>query len=275
MRAIWITKAGGPDVLEVREGPDPEPRDGEVRVRVRAAGLNFAEIMARKGLYPDAPKRPSVVGYEVAGDIDAVGDGVPERPGARVGDRVAALVRFGGHADVVCVPADQCFEMPSAMSYAEGAALPVNYLTAYHMLFEIRRVRPGEAILVHQAAGGVGTAVLQLCRTVPDVVTFGTASGGKHDYVREHGCDHPIDYRSTDYAAEVRRLTADRVGGPGVDLVLDALGGPDWRKGYDLLRSTGTLIAFGWANMSGGERRSFARAAGQIARMPILTLPTL
>src|SRR5881394_2315857 len=127
MRAIWITKHGGPDVLEIRQTPDPVPRAGEMRIRVRAAGLNFAELMARQGLYPDAPKPPCVVGYEVSGVVDAVGPGVIEGPSA--GARVLALTRFGGHADTVCVPAAQVLEMPDGMGFEEAAALPVNYLT--------------------------------------------------------------------------------------------------------------------------------------------------
>src|SRR5258708_9784292 len=159
MRAVWITKSGGPEVLAVRETPDPEPGPGQVRVRVHAAGLNFAEVMARQGLYPDAPKPPCIVGYEVAGVVEALGPGVAE---PQVGRRVMALVRFGGHADVVCAPTEQVLEIPDAMSFEEAAALPVNYLTAYHMLFRVANLRSGERVLVHLAAGGVGFAVLPL-----------------------------------------------------------------------------------------------------------------
>lgn len=265
MRAVWITKHGGPEVLAVRETPDPEPGRGEVRVRVQACGLNFAETSARKGLYPDAPQPPCVVGYEGAGVVDAVGEGVD---GPAPGARVVYLSHFGGHADVVCVPAANVLELPAAMSLEEAAALPVNYLTAYHMLFRLARLRPRETVLVHMAAGGVGTAVLQLCRTVERVRVIGTCSSGKHDYARRHGCDHPIDYRAVDYADEVRRLT----GGRGVDLVLDPLGGADWAKGYSLLGPTGMLIAFGLANASQGSgKRSLARAAFQLARSPWFT----
>lgn len=264
MQAIWIAKHGAPNVLELRETPDPSPGPGEVRVRVRAAGLNFAEVMARQGLYPDAPNTPCVVGYEVAGEVDEVGAGV-ER--VKVGDRVAAMTRFGGHASVVVVPEAQVFGMPDAMGFEEGAALPVNYLTAYHMLFEIKRLRPGEKVLVHMAAGGVGTAALQLCRTVEDVTTYGTCSAKKHDYARSHGCDHPIDYRTEDYAEVIRR----ELGENQLDLVLDALGGADWKKGYELLRSTGTLIAFGWANMNKGGKRRLLHVLGQMAKLPRYT----
>jgi NADPH:quinone reductase-like Zn-dependent oxidoreductase len=261
MRAIWIKKFGGPGVLEVREGPDPTPGPGEVRVSVRACGLNFAEVMARQGMYPDAPKPPCVVGYEGAGVIDGIGSGVT---GLSIGDRVVYMSRFGGHASSVVVPADRLLPMDQGMTFEEGAALPVNYLTAYHMLFAVRRIRSGDRVLVHMAAGGVGTAVLQLCRTVPGVVTIGTASAKKHDYVRGHGADHVIDYRSIDYVEEVKRIT----GGRGVDVVLDALGGLDWAKGYSILAPGGLVIAFGFANMNVGGKRNLLHALGQLLRSP-------
>jgi NADPH:quinone reductase-like Zn-dependent oxidoreductase len=220
--------------------------------------------MARQGLYPDAPKLPCVVGYEVAGVVESLG---AEVTGLEVGQRVLALVHFGGHADTVCAPAERVLPMPDDLGFTEGAALPVNYLTAYHMLFRVANLRPGTRVLVHMAAGGVGLAVLQLCRTVPEVVTFGTASAGKHAVLREEGCTHPIDYRTEDYVARVRELT----GGEGVDLVLDALGGRDWKRGLGLLRPVGQLIAYGFANVSSGERRSIRRLAGQVPGVPLLT----
>jgi synaptic vesicle membrane protein VAT-1 len=264
VRAVWITSANGPDGLQVRETADPVPGPGQVRVRVHAAGLNFAEVMAAQGLYPDAPKRPCVVGYEAAGVVDALGDGAQ---GFAVGDKVVALTHFGGHSDVLCVPAEQVFAMPGGKEFTEAAALPVTYLTAYHMLFRIANVRPGERVLVHMAGGGVGTAVLQLCRTVPDVEVFGTASAAKHESLRAEGCTHPIDYRTTDYAKEVRALT----GGEGVDVVLDPLGGPDWRKGLKLLRPCGRLVAYGFANLTSGQRRRPLHMVSKAAGIPLLT----
>jgi NADPH:quinone reductase-like Zn-dependent oxidoreductase len=264
MRAIWITRAGGPGALELRETADPEPGPGQVRVRVRVAGLNFSDVMAAQGLYPDAPKLPCVVGYEAAGVVDALGDGTQ---GLTVGARVLALTHFGGHADVVCVPVEQVFEIADGMSFEEAAAIAVNYLTAYHMLFRVAGVRRGERVLVHMAAGGVGLAVLQLCRTVEGLVVFGTASAAKHEVLRAEGCAHPIDYRTVDYAAEIRRLT----GGEGVDVVLDPLGGNNWRKGLKLLRPCGRLVAFGFANLAKGERRNLVHLASQAAGIPLLT----
>ena len=264
MRAVWITKPGGPEVLAVREAPDPEPGAGQVRIRVHAAGLNFAEVMARQGLYPDAPKPPCVVGYEVAGVVDALG---PDVDGPAVGQRVLALVRFGGHAELVCAPTAQVVELPDELDFEAAAAIPVNYLTAFHMLFRVANVRAGHRVLVHMAAGGVGLAVLQLCRTVPSVVTFGTASAAKHEALRAEGCTHPIDYRTEDYVTRVLELTDDE----GVDLVLDPLGGRDWKRGLRLLRPVGQLIAYGFANLAVGERRNLRRVAGQLTGVPLLT----
>src|SRR5262249_34431241 len=166
----------------------------------------------------------------------------------------------------VCTPAQRVLPMPDELSFTERAALPVNYLTAYHMLFRVAKLRAGARVLVHMAAGGVGIAVLQLCRTVPDVATFGTASAAKHLVLREEGCTHPIDYRTEDYAARVRELT----GGEGVGLVLDALGGRDWKRGLSLLRPVGQLIAYGFANLSTGGRRSVRRLVGQVTGVPLL-----
>jgi synaptic vesicle membrane protein VAT-1 len=264
MKAIVMTRHGGPEAMQVGEESEREPGAGEVRVRVKAAGLNFADIMARLGYYPDAPRPPCVLGYEVAGLVEGVGAGVTA---VAEGQRVLALTRFGGQAEVVCAPEPQVLPMPEGMSFEEGAALPVNYLTAYHALFRIASLRPSERVLIHMAAGGVGLAALQLCRTVPGVETFGTSSSAKHDFLRSEGLNHPIDYRTVDYAEEVRRLT----GGKGVDVVLDPLGGGSWRQGYRLLRPAGRLVTYGFANLASGETRSTWRALRELARVPIFT----
>ena len=261
MKALWLVRHGGPHAFEIRESPDPEPDAGQVRVRVKAAGLNFSDLLASQGLYPDAPRTPAVLGYEASGTVDAVGDGVDTR---LVGRRVMAVSKFGAHTDTLCVMAPQVFSMPASMTFEEAAAIPVVYVTAYHMLHRIARIQPGESILVHQAAGGVGIAVLQLCRDLSDITTFGTASRAKHDVLRQLGCTHPIDYRSTDYAKEIPRLS----GGAGVDVVLDALGGADWRKGYDLLNPCGRLICFGFANLAAGKRRNLLHVIRQLMRVP-------
>jgi NADPH:quinone reductase-like Zn-dependent oxidoreductase len=259
VKTLTIRAYGGPDVLEVRAGPDPIPKPTEVRIRVAYAGLNFSDLAARVGAYPDAPKPPMVMGYEVSGTVDEVGSQVRAfKPGMRV----LALCHFGGQADLVCAPEAHTFELPTG-SFEHAAALPVNYLTAHHLLFHVGRVRAGDRVLLHMAAGGVGLAVLELLRQVEGVEIFGTASASKHELLRKAGVQHPIDYRTQDYEAEVRRLT----GGRGVQLVLDPLGGPDWAKGYRLLAPAGQLIAFGWANMV-GPSKSLPRMASQFFRMP-------
>ena len=155
-KAVTITRHGDADVLVLTERPIVEPKGHEVRIAVRAAGLNFAEVSARQGLYPEAPKPPCVVGYELAGVVDAVGD---TGGNLKVGDRVLALTKFGGHASFVNVSIQQCFLIPENMSFATAAAIPVNYLTAHHMLFHVGTVHPSSTVLLHMAAGGVGTAV--------------------------------------------------------------------------------------------------------------------
>jgi NADPH:quinone reductase-like Zn-dependent oxidoreductase len=258
MRQIWITKVGPPEVLEVREAPDPLPRPSEVRIRVRAAGVNFADLMARIGLYPDAPKPPCVVGYEVSGVIDAIGSGVTR---FAVGDRVIAMPRFGGYTDTLAVSEAQVFRLPDKMTFEEGAAMPVAYLTAHHMMLFSGNLRRGSRVLIHSAAGGVGLAAIELAKT-RDCEIFGIASAGKHPFLRERGCQHPID-SATDYVAEVKRAT----GGKGVDLVLDSVGGKSWSQGYSLLAPAGRLVAFGLSAAAAGKKRNLLHAVLQLAQI--------
>ncbi|MBX3207634.1 MAG: zinc-binding dehydrogenase [Labilithrix sp.] len=258
MRQIWITKAGPPEVLAVREAPDPEPGPNEVRIRVRAAGINFADLMARVGLYPDAPKIPCVVGYEVSGVIDAVGKDVTR---VREGERVFGMPRFGGYTDTLVVNEQQAFRMPDAMSFEEGAALPVVYLTAHHMMLYTGNLRPRSSVLIHSAAGGVGLAAIQLAKT-RDCEIFGIASRSKHAFLKEQGCQHPIA-NDADYVAEVRAATNGR----GVDLVLDPVGGKSFGDGYDLLAPAGRLVAFGLSAAASGKTRSLLHAIGQVVRI--------
>jgi NADPH:quinone reductase-like Zn-dependent oxidoreductase len=247
MRQAVIPRHGPADVFEIRESPDPVPGDGEIRIRVRAAGINFADILTRIGLYPDAPKPPVVVGYEVAGVVDAVGAGVTS---AHEGDRVVALTRFGGYADCVVVPATQAYRFPDRLSDAEAAAVPVTYLTAAIALYRMAALRPGETVLVHNAGGGLGIAATQLAR-LRRATVIGTASASKHDALRSFGVDHAIDYRTADVASDVKRLTKGR----GVDVVLDPLGGSSFGESYRMLAPLGRLVMLGISSMS-GERRS-------------------
>jgi len=190
MRSVWIPRIGPPEVLEIREGPDVHAGSGQVRIRVAAAGVNFADVMARMGLYPDAPKLPCVVGYEVAGTVDEIGAGVT---GIAPGDKVIAPTRFHGYADLVAVPAVQVVPLPDGMSFEEGAAIPVNYLTAILMLEVLGNARRGDRVLIHGAAGGVGLAAVQLCR-IYETEIIGTASASKHAALKAAGVAHTIDY---------------------------------------------------------------------------------
>jgi NADPH:quinone reductase-like Zn-dependent oxidoreductase len=247
-------------VLEVREIPDVHAGAGEVRIRVAASGVNFADVMARMGLYPDAPKLPCVVGYEVSGTVDEVGAGVS---GIAVGDQVIAPTRFKGYAELVAVPAAQAVPMPAGMSMAEGAAIPVNYLTAILMLEVLGNVRRGDRVLIHGAAGGVGLAAVQLCR-IYGAEIIGTASASKHAALRAAGVAHTIDYRTQDFVAETKRCT----GGKGADVVLDSIGGENLRKSYRALAPLGRLVAFGVSSLAPATSRRVLPALWQLARMP-------
>ena len=249
MRQVVIPRHGDADVFEVRERPEPTPGDGEVRIRVRAAGVNFADILARIGLYPDAPKPPMVVGYEVAGVVDAVGDGVTT---VHAGDRVVALTKFGGYADVVSVPAGQVYRFPDRLSDAEAAAVPVTYLTAAIALYRMAALTSGETVLIHNAGGGVGIAATQLAR-LRRATVIGTASAAKHDALRSFGVEHAIDYRHVDVEAEVKKLTKGR----GVDVILDPIGGASFGASYRMLAPLGRLVMLGMSSMSGEKRNAW------------------
>jgi NADPH:quinone reductase-like Zn-dependent oxidoreductase len=237
MRQVFITGYGGPEKLQVRDSPDPTPRQSELRIRVKASGINFADILARQGLYQDAPKVPCVVGYEVSGVVDATGSGVDA---SWIGKDAVALTRFGGYSDVVIVPVAQVFEKPSSLSHERAAAIPVNYLTAWQLLVVMGSLKADETVLIHNAGGGVGLAAIDIARHVGAKI-FGTASSGKHAFLKERGLHEAIDYRTTDWTVEINRLT----GGKGVALVLDPIGGNHWRKSFRALRATGRLGMFG------------------------------
>jgi NADPH:quinone reductase-like Zn-dependent oxidoreductase len=265
MRVVEISRHGPPDVLRVAERPDPSVGPGEVRIAVRAAGINFADTMARAGAYPDAPKPPCVVGYEVAGVVESVGEGVE---GHAVGDRVIAGTRFGGYAELVSVGEGQVVPLPERLSFEQGAAFPVNYGTAYAALVIMGGLDEGERALVHAAAGGVGIAATQIAKRRGAEV-FGTASASKHDAIRAQGVDHPIDYRTQDFEAEVMRIT----GGEGVDVAIDAVGPSSFRRSYRCLRQGGRLIMFGGSELQTGEKRDLGAILGGLVKMPLATMP--
>jgi NADPH:quinone reductase-like Zn-dependent oxidoreductase len=261
VRAVVLPSHGGPDVFEIRDRPEPSLAPGRVRVRVRAAGINFADLMARQGLYPDAPELPSVLGYEVAGDVEAVGEGVD---GIKVGDRVMAACRFGGYAEIVSARDRDVTPLPEDWSYEEGAALLVVYGTAYAGLVSFGGLRAGERVLVQAAAGGVGIAATQIAKLLGAEI-YGTASPSKHEAIRGFGVDQPIDYRDKDFAEESRRLSGSE---QPFDLIIDGIGGKSWKDGYGLLRPGGRLVMIGASSFVTGEKRNLARAAANLARTP-------
>jgi NADPH:quinone reductase-like Zn-dependent oxidoreductase len=265
MKALVQTKNGGYDVLQVQERPDPAVGPGEVRIAVKAAGINFADTMARLGLYPDAPKTPCVMGYEVAGTVESVGDGVSEHA---VGDRVIAGTQFGGQAELVVVPEAQALPLPERLSFEQGAAFPVNYGTAYAALIVMGSLREGNRLLIHAAAGGVGIAATQIARNVGAEI-FGTASPAKHDAIRAQGVQHPIDYRNLDFETETMRIT----GGEGVDLIIDALGPTSFRKDYRLLRPGGRMVMYGLSEVTSESGRDLPAMLKGLLKMPLASAP--
>lgn len=260
MRQVCILRYGRPDVLRLQDVPEPPlPPDG-VRIAVHASGVNFADVLARQGLYPDCPRPPVVVGYEVAGRVIEVG---VEVTGMSCGQHVVALTRFGGYADQVVVPSHQVFALPKGMPFTDAAALPVNYLTAYLMLYVCGHLQTGEHVLIHGGAGGVGLAAIQLCR-LREAAVYATASVHKHAFLQQQGVRHTFAYDPKALRQGIEAATAGR----GVDIVLDPHGGRSFAQSYRLLAPLGRLIMFGVSRLSPGMRRSPLIALWHLLRMP-------
>ncbi|XP_026519499.1 synaptic vesicle membrane protein VAT-1 homolog-like [Terrapene carolina triunguis] len=247
MRAVLLSGFGGLNKLRVSKKVMPEPQEGELKIRVKACGLNFIDLMVRQGNIDNPPKTPLVPGFECSGIIEALGDSVA---GFEIGDRVMAFVNYNAWAEVVCTPVEFVYKIPDDMSFSEAAAFPMNFVTAYMMLFEVANLREGMSVLVHSAGGGVGQAVAQLCSTISSVTVFGTASSFKHEAIKD-SVTHLFD-RNADYVQEVKRISAE-----GVDIVLDCLCGENTGKGLSLLKPLGTYILYGSSNMVTGETKSF------------------
>src|SRR3954453_15878984 len=261
MRAAVLPRHGGPDVFEIQERPDPSLGPRRVLVRVRAAGINFADLMARQGLYPDAPDLPAVLGYEMAGEVQDIGEGVDA---FSTGDKVIGWCRFGGYAELVSARARDLSPLPAGWSFEEGAAFPVVYGTAYASLVAFGNLRSGERLLIQAAAGGVGSAATQIGKLLGAEI-YGTASSSKHDAIRGFGVQHPIDYRDKDFAEEVRRISGEET---PLDVIVDGIGAASWKKGYGLLRAGGRLVMIGAASFVRGEKRNLPKAAANMARVP-------
>jgi NADPH:quinone reductase-like Zn-dependent oxidoreductase len=262
MRAMVVRRYGPPEVFELREVPDPTPWPNEVLVRVRAVGMNFADLFARMGLYPGTPKPPFIPGLELAGVVErsaAEAEGEP----LRAGDRVAALTAFNAYAELVAVPARRVFRVPEAMPFEDAAAIPVNYLTAYHSMIVMGNLQSGDRVLVHGAAGGVGVAAVQLAKARGFVV-FGTAGPAKQDFLRQLGVDHPIDHTREDFVEAVRRVAPG-----GIEMALDPVGGKSFRRSERCLGPTGRLVIYGFSASVGPDgKRSRWRGLKALLQTP-------
>jgi NADPH2:quinone reductase len=246
---IIVTHYGGPDALQVLEEECPEPKEGEVRVRVLAAGVSLPDLMAREGIHPETPRVPFTPGWDLIGTVDCLGEGVS---GIERGQIVAAMPISGAYAELVCLAQQELVPVPSGLDAAEAVSLVLNYVTAYQMLHRSARVRPGQRALIHGAAGGVGSALLQLGRLVR-LEMYGTCSPRGASAVSDLG-GNPIDYRRLDFVREVHRLT-----GEGVDVVFDGIGGSHIWRSRDALRPGGTVVAYGMTSSLRGGRSTSVR----------------
>jgi len=265
MRAMVVGRYGAPDVFELKEVADPQPKAGEALIRVKAVGINFADLLQRMGIYPGTPKPPFIPGLEIAGVVEKVaGSGKPskEEP-LKPGDAVAALTQFNAYAEWAAVPAEQIFRLPAGMPFDDAAAIPVNYLTAYHSIIEMGNLQPGDRILIHGAAGGVGIAAVQLARA-RGLVTFGTAGPSKQEFLRKAGVDHPIDYTKNNFVEVVRKYAPD-----GIEMVMDPIGGKSFALSQKCLGSTGRLVVYGFSAAAGPDgKRSLWRGLKAILQTP-------
>ena len=254
---VIVSRRGGPEVLRLQEEPVPTPRPGEVRIKVLAAGVAFADVLMREGLYPGT-RFPFTPGYDVAGVVDG------DTSAWRTGQHVVALTKIGAYAEYLCIPEESLVAVPPGLDPAATVSLVLNYLTAYQMMHRMARLTAGERILIHGAGGGVGTALLELGK-LAGLAMYGTASRGKHPLVESLG-GVAIDYKASDFVARIRELTGD-----GVDAVFDAVGGKQWRRSYAALRGGGRLIGYGFSAATTAGRRDLPKAALASLQTPRFT----
>lgn len=249
MKAIFLVRNGDSEqAFEIRETEMPVPAKGEVVVKVEASGLNYADVMARRGLYKAAPPLPSVLGYDVAGRIHSIGPGTS---GFEIGDRVAAMTRFGGYAEYARTQAGAIIPLPGSMLPALATSLATQASTAVYCAGFVTRLYEGDRVLVHAAAGGVGTILVQLAKAKGCIV-YGSASATKHAYLKELGVDYIFNSQADDPFNEI----SDRLDGKKMDVVFDNIGGLSFKKGYQLLGPCGRIIAYGAAAQNRGRNSS-------------------
>ena len=265
MRATVVRRYGLPTVLETQEVPDPQPKAGEVLIRVKAIGVNFADLLQRMGIYPGTPKPPFVPGLEIAGVVEKSIEAarLPEGEPLRPGDAVVALSECNAYAEWIAVPARHAFRLPMGMPFDDAAAIPVNYLTAYHSMFTMGNLQPGDRILIHGAAGGVGTAAVQMARA-RRLAIFGTGGPAKQEYLRKIGVEHAIDYQKSDFVDVVHKFAPD-----GIEMVMDAIGGKSLSRSYQCLGPTGRLVVYGFSAAVGSTgKRSWLRSLTALVQTP-------
>ncbi len=250
---IIVTHYGGPDALQVIEEECPEPKDGEVRVRVQAAGVSLPDLMMREGIHPETPPLPFTPGWDLVGVVDRLGNGVT---GIEPGQIVAALPIYGAYAEFVCLPQRDLVPVPPGLDAAKSVSLVLNYVTAYQMLHRSAKVKPGQRVLIHGAAGGVGSALLQLGRLV-GLEMYGTCSSRGAPTVSDLG-GIPIDYQHQDFVNEIHRLT-----GEGVDAIFDSIGGTHIWRSRKALRPGGRVVAYGLTGSLRGGRLASGRSGGR------------
>jgi synaptic vesicle membrane protein VAT-1 len=268
MKAAFVTKYGGPEVLQIRDTPIPTPAQNQILVRIRAIGLNFADVVGRFGVYPGTPKPPFILGLEFSGDVVAVGTEVKTLKGR---ERVMGYSRLGSHAEYVTVSENLAIVLPASMTYEEGASFLVTYLSAYHGIVRLANTRKGEKLLVHAAAGGVGMATVQLAKHLGAEIFATAGTDEKVALVKQQGAHHVINYRTTEFASEVSRIS----NGHGVDVVMDSVGGEIFKKSWKLLAQMGRYILFGISAVTGKGALNPVKVAATYSQMKPISPPSL
>lgn len=265
-RHVVVAHTGGPEVMQVVEDALPAPQTGQVRVKILAADVSFSDVNIRRGRYPGAPRPPFTPGYAMVGVVDQLGPGA-ESSGLVVGQAVAALTFYGSYSQYLCLPAHELAPMPTGLDPAKAVCLVLNYVAAYQMLHRVAHVARGERILVHGAAGGVGTAFLELGH-LAGLEMYGTASKRKHDLVARLGAT-PIDYQSEDFVARIAALT----GGAGVDAAFDPIGSAHLRQSARAVRPGGTVVGYGFYATANRGRSAVLDVLSQYLWLRLWSLP--
>ncbi len=241
MKSIIVDRFGDPEVMNLQEVPPPVPRKGQIRVAIKAAGINYADIMQRMGTYPEGPQPPYPAGFEYAGVIDQIGE---EVEGWTVGDRVMGLCKMGGYSEYTVVSANQALRIPHKLDFPEAAAIPCQYFTAYHVLITLGQLQAGQTVLIQAAAGGLGTVLVQIAHHLGAKVIGTASTDEKCEMVRNLGCDFPINYKEEKFRDEVDRITE----GKGCELIVETVGGRVFDLSLRCLRAHGRLVVVGVAS---------------------------